>query len=301
MTMQILEHITQRIEDQNPLHSKKIRKNLEKQDRVFFDRAELFFRHYDAWLNEEGFSIDYAVDCYLQMLADMNYEAVQFLRNGCYSSQSFEEVNRRVYSNPDVMNYYMHGLLLSQFLWSHHYEILIHFGQVLSQKRQDVTAYLEIGGGHGLYISEAVKIIKEEATFDLVDISASSLQIAEKMIQSDRVNYVHSDIFDYSPRCKYDWITMGEVLEHVENPVDLLSKVSDLLSEGGRIFVTTPTNAPAIDHIYLFHTPQDIRAVIAESGLVVEQELCICTEDVDQKFADEHKISTMYVATLTRK
>ena len=297
--MSALERIAARIDALNPLHSKKIRRNLKGKDSSFHERATNFFDHYEKWLIDDGLSLDYAVDCYLKMLADMNFESVQFLRDGKYSSQSFEEVNQRVYNNPDVMDYYMHGLLLSQFLWSHHYDILINFSQTLAGSTGKVENYLEIGGGHGLYISEAIDVLGNSTSFDLVDISESSLAISKKMIRDNDVNFIHSDIFEYETESRYDWITMGEVLEHVEEPVGLLERLQYLLSDNGRIYITTPTNAPAIDHIYLFRNADDVREVIANAGLIVEEEHCLYTEEgVDEEFAEKHKIPMMYVGLL---
>lgn len=297
--MDALERIAQRIKSKNAMHAKKIKKNLSDKDDAFRRRAGAFFDHYENWLAEDGLSLDYAVDCYLNMLADMSYESIQFLRTGSYSSQSFEEVKARVYDNPEVMDDYMHGLLLSQFLWSHHYQILIDFSEKIRGDRTNISRYLEIGAGHGLYISEAIDVLGTAVSFELVDISASSLNIARKMINSEGVKYVHSDIFDYSQSSTFDWITMGEVLEHVEDPVKLLRKLRSLLNEGGRIYLTTPTNAPAIDHIYLFRNAQDIRDVITAAGLSIESERCIYSEDVDEDFAEKHKVSMMYVGVLT--
>jgi len=194
----------------------------------------------------------------------------------------------------------MHGLLLSQFLWPHHYDILLYFNSILSNNIINIKKYLEVGGGHGLYISEAINIIKEDAQYDLVDISSISLGIAKRMIRYDKVNYVHSDIFEYYPDKKYDFITMGEVMEHVEDPVKLLRKLYTLVEDNGKVFITTPTNAPAIDHIYLFKNAKDIRSVILESGFKIEDESCIYSEDLPAEIAEEYKMSMMYTGLLTK-
>lgn len=296
-----LENIVETIAAKNPLHGKKLRKNIKKQDEGYFKRADHFLEKYTRLLHNDGKTLDYGIDCYLQMIADVNYESVQFMETGEYTSKSFDEVNARVYDNPEIMEYYMHGLLLSQFLWTHHYEILLYFNDVITSHRDHIKRYLEVGGGHGLYISEAVKIIGEKAHFDVVDISKSSLDIARKMIANDHVQYTLSDVFKYFPEEKYDFITMGEVLEHVEDPVALLAKLGSLVADNGKIFMTTPTNAPAIDHIYLFRNADDIRRVIDEAGLAIEKEACIYSEDVSPEIAEQYKISMMYVGVLTKK
>lgn len=296
-----MEYIIDQIQVKNPLHSKKIHKNLEQFDDDYYRRAEEFFMKYKALLNSEGRSFDYAIESYLKMLADVNFESLHFLRTGEYTSKSFEEVNKRVYDNPQVMEYYMHGLLLSQFLWKQHYNVLLWFHKIIKQNCQNIKYYLEVGGGHGLYISEALKLIGESIKYDLVDISKTSLDMAKKMISNEMVTPTLTDIFDYSPQVKYDFITMGEVLEHVEDPVQLLKKVHTLLSDTGKLVITTPTNAPAIDHIYLFKDADDIREVVYESGFQIGEELCIFSEDVSPKIATELKVSMMYAGVLTKK
>tara|TARA_B110000908_G_C10245337_1_gene448469 strand:+ start:382 stop:1284 length:903 start_codon:yes stop_codon:yes gene_type:complete len=296
-----LTYIIEQIQIKNLLHSKRILKNLKTFDQEYFDRADAFLLKYEVLLKNDNKSFDYAINCYLQMLADVNFESVQFLKTGEYTSKSFAEVNERVYNNPDVMEYYMHGLLMSQFLWKQHYDILLWFNLMIGMNSRNIKNYLEVGGGHGLYISEALKLIGEQANYDLVDISKSSLTIAEKMISNDVVSLILTDVFKYFPLNKYDFITMGEVLEHVEEPIKLLQKLHTLLSDNGKLIITTPTNAPAIDHIYLFKGAEDIRYVISEAGFDIEEELCVYSEDVSQEIAEKFKISMMYAAVLVKK
>ncbi|HTF16843.1 MAG TPA: class I SAM-dependent methyltransferase [Chryseolinea sp.] len=300
MQKSLLEQVVDRISTLNPLHSKKVKRNLKKMDEAYFRRADAFLNRYNSLLGNEGKDLEYGIDCYLKMIADVNFESVQFAQTGEYTSKSFDEVNARVYSDPEVMEYYMHGLVMSQFLWVHHYDILLHFNDVITRSKKNIKRYLEVGGGHGLYISEAISIIGSGAIYDLVDISKSSIEIARKMISNDTVNYNLLDVFEYFPASKYDFITMGEVLEHVEDPVRLLKKLHSLVNDEGKVYVTTPTNAPAIDHIYLFKNADDIRNVIKEAGFSIEEERCIYAEDVTPEFAEQYKISMMFAGVLVK-
>jgi 2-polyprenyl-3-methyl-5-hydroxy-6-metoxy-1,4-benzoquinol methylase len=65
---------------------------------------------------------------------------------------------------------------------------------------------------------------------------------------------------------------MGEVLEHVEDPRQLLRRAASFVRSGGRLFVTTCANCPAIDHVYLFKSVQEIRDLIASAGCGIERE-----------------------------
>jgi 2-polyprenyl-3-methyl-5-hydroxy-6-metoxy-1,4-benzoquinol methylase len=296
-----IEDIVQQIEIKNPLHAKKLKRSVKKMDSVFFERSEKFLTTYQILLAKEEKTIDYSIDCYLRMISDFNFEAINFLETGSYSSSSFEEVNQRVYGQPEIMGYYMHGLLLSQFLFFHHYEVLLFFNEVINKEHNLINRYLEIGGGHGLYISEAIETIGGRAHYDMVDISESSLELAQKLVKHSEVQYIHKDVFNFEPIEKYDFITMGEVLEHVEDPISLLKRIGDFLNENGKLFITTPTNAPAIDHIYLFKNAKEIRDLINEAGFVIETEFCIFSEDLAPEVAEKFNISMLFAGVLTKK
>lgn len=284
----------------DPLHGKKVKSDLSVFDDVFYAKADLFIDRFENLLTEKGKSLEYGIGCYFKMIADVRSETKHFVRTGEYTSKSFDEVNQRVYNNPDVMEYYMNGLLLSQFLWAHHYTILNYFTDNLIEKAGNIDHYLEMGGGHGLYISEAIRLLNKEAKFDLIDISPSSIEASRTLINNSNVQYILSDIFAVAAERKYDFITMGEVMEHVEDPVALLKKLGDLLKKKGRMFITTPTNAPAIDHIYLFKNADDIRKVIQEAGFTILDELCVYSEKVTKVRAEKFKIAMMYAAFIEK-
>lgn len=295
-----LQFILDRIIEKNPLHSKKVKKNISRNDEVYYQRSEQFFDRYTELLKQQGKSLEFAVDCYLKMIHDVNFETVQFQQTGKYSSTSFDEVNKRVYSNPEVMEYYMHGLLMSQFLWKHHYEILTYFEEVIKKYQSQIHAYAEVGGGHGLYISQAVVLLGNQSDFTMIDISESSLKLAKQLIGDSEINYIHHDIYTYQSDKKYDFITMGEVMEHVEDPQKLLEKLHSLLADDGKVFVTTPTNAPAIDHIYLFRNAEEIREIIRAAGFRIVEEKCIYSENLPRELLEELNISLMYVGVLEK-
>lgn len=303
MEESFIDYTMSRIAEKNPLHFKKARKNLRRMaaEPGFDHQAKEFYNKYDNFLALVGKTREYAVDSYLRMIEDVLVETVAFENTGEYTSKSFEEVNQRVYSNPLIMDYYMHGLLMSQFLWVHHFAVLQYYIGNLPKYKSGVRHYLEVGGGHGLYVNEAARCFGSTADINVIDISESSLAMARHFVESKEVNYIHSDVFKYFPATKYDFITMGEVLEHVEDPVALLRKLHELLSDSGRVFITTPTNAPAIDHLYLFRNAADIHRVIDEAGFEVESELKEYAEDVPEEMAEQMKITLMYAAFLKKK
>jgi 2-polyprenyl-3-methyl-5-hydroxy-6-metoxy-1,4-benzoquinol methylase len=298
--MTILESIIEKIEAKNPRHGKKLRTNLTGLEDAFYVEANQFFKKYKAFAKKEGKDIDYGIECYLKVVSDYIYEQIRFMQTGQYSCKSFADAYEKVYNNPEVMEYYMHGLLMTQFLWKHHFDILKFFRKSLNTATK-VDKYLEIGGGHGMYLDEATRIFKGKTAFHMVDISKSSLDIAKSFVKSKRVEFNLQDIYLYNVAVKYDFITMGEVLEHVEQPVDLMKQIHRLLTDDGYAYITTPANAPAIDHIYLFEDPESVRKVFDEAGFKVIDEMSIFTEDDAKGKKHNIKVPLMYAALLKKK
>jgi len=293
-------YIVDYIAERNPRHAKKLKRFVSQQDETFHARANGFYRQYDDLLQRRSLTLAYGVDCYLRMCDDIVFETVQFWQTGRYSSISFEDVRRRVYDNPDVMEYQIHGILVSQFLWRHHYAVYDFFCENFPKHASQVNRFLEIGAGHGAYVKQALAHLPSGATVDAVDISATSIDLAKEFVDDTRVNYRLVDVFDFEPDALYDFITMGEVLEHVEDPVALLKRVRTLLKDNGVFFITTPANAPNMDHIYLFNDTRHIVDVLRQGGFKVVQQLESFAEDVAPEAAREQKIAMMYAAFLKK-
>lgn len=88
------------------------------------------------------------------------------------------------------------------------------------------------------------------------------IDFADKLIESLRVrfptiNYVVGDFRDLPFKNDFfDYIVMGEVLEHMEEPNKVLKNVVDLLKVGGTLAVSTPESDNGIfsveEHIWSF-------------------------------------------------
>ncbi len=70
----------------------------------------------------------------------------------------------------------------------------------------------------------------------------------------------------------FDCIICTEVLEHVPNPVAVLSEFSRVLKRGGKVFLTTPFLVALHEMPYDFYryTPSALRWMSSQSNLVVE-------------------------------
>jgi 2-polyprenyl-3-methyl-5-hydroxy-6-metoxy-1,4-benzoquinol methylase len=294
--MSLLPYILDRVTEANVEYGEKLRAYVDNMDSVFHERAEAFVGRYDRFIVSTGRSLDFGIDCFVKLRKSMVEENLHFMRTGEYSSKSFAEVNQRVYSNPETMQYHMHGLVFAQFLWPDQYRRFSFFSENLPSYAPGIRRYLEIGSGHGLYLVEAVRILGSEAAFEAIDISPSSMELAQGIASGAPCQFRLMDIFDLPEDTKYDFITIGEVLEHLEQPRDLLLKLHALLMPEGHAYITTPANAPTRDHIYLFHNAAEIRAMLTSTGLVIEREVTQYASDLPQKRAEKLKVPLMFAA-----
>lgn len=285
----------------SPMQKRYLAHHFAKRDAAFFRRAEKFAIGFVSYLEEIGLTIDQAVDAYLEVCTDMVANQMSFKKTQKYSCPSAKEAEAAVYSSNKKMTNYMIGLILSQFWWPNHYAMYDFFIEQ-SRKLKNIKSILEIGPGHGLYLAESISFFAK-AQVDAIDISPTSKRLSEALV-------FH---FTGSTRCKVqvkgindldhgqcDYIVMGEVLEHLDDPKAALRKIYNLLNEGGYFFLTTCANAPAIDHVYLYESVEHIHRHIHENGFTILSELVLPVEDVPADQWVEKKVEVNYAAMLKK-
>ena len=291
-----------------PLQKKKLDSYLANQKSSFFIEAEEFTKRYTNYLDSQNILIDYAVNAYLKMCNDMMRCQVSFMKSGKYPVEISKETFDNVYNNPQEMKSYMIGLAISQFLWSSHYEMFSCLKLALQNYAKDTKSYLEIGPGHGLFLSEAVSTLKNCNSYMAVDISSTSIEITKSImaelhandIDKLSVTYYNEDMLSLSIQHKYDFITMGEVIEHVSFPDKLLTQFKNLLTRNGKGFISTCVNCPAIDHIYHFHSVDEIREMVVKCGLKILDERVCPVEALSMEEIVERKITINYCVIVSR-
>ena len=123
---------------------------------------------------------------------------------------------------------------------------------------------------------------------------------AEFRAEAEKVIYYHKDMLELSLDDKYDFISMGEVIEHVNFPDKLLGKLKDLLTAEGKGFVSTCVDCPATDHVYHFRTVEEIRTLIRKSGLSIVDERICPVEDLPMEEIVRRKITINYCCIVQR-
>ena len=287
------------------LQKKKLQKHLSGQDATFFYLAEEFTIKYLGYLKSENIPLEYVVDAYLKMCNDMIKSQIYFMRTDKYPIENAEQAFKSVYNKDEEMKPFMIGLAISQFLWSSHYKIYRFFLNNINIEKDNIKSYLEIGPGHGLFLKDANQILNNNVEFIAIDISKTSIDITRSimnyLVKENKIKYITMDILDYNTNKKFDFITMGEVLEHVNYPEILLSKFNKLLSDNGYGFISTCVNCPTIDHVYHYKCVNEIREMLNNNGLIIKDELILPVEDLPMEEIIKKKIVINYCAIVRRK
>lgn len=255
------------------------------------------------YINQYHFTLDFLAESYLFLNTTMIEEQRYFFKNGKYRNSSFKEVNESVYQNSEYMERYMCGLSISDYMWINHITLLRYFQENLD--KCSGNHYLEIGPGFGQYLIKAIKK-NNFKTYLAVDISPVSVQKSKDFLKynefecGEKYNIVNIDFLKFSSKNKFDYIVMGEVLEHIEEPMVVLKKIYLLLSDDGKAFITTVINSPAFDHIYLFSNIKSVLNIVEDAGFVVEDYICASGNNMAIEKAERIK-GPISIAMLLKK
>lgn len=196
-------------------------------------------------------------------------EQIMFDRTGKYSCQDAQQAYRFIYTQ-EAMRVYIEGLMLTYLFWPNHYAMMEFYqSHILKDKPKKV---LEVGAGHGLFSSELLREIDADVT--IVDISPISIETCREMVPAG-VDFNLTDYITWNIVDTFDFIVMGEVLEHVDDPSLFLRKTYSALSDNGSVYLTTCAECPAVDHVYRFKTVDEIREIVTKCGFFIEKELVL--------------------------
>lgn len=287
----------------SPMQKKRIDSFIDSLDDFYWQSAESFSLNLSKYMEKENIAAEYIVEAYLEMCGKMITEQIKFARTGNYSCKSWTDANDNIYGNDGVMKAYMHGLLLSQFLWKNHYLILRFYLQ-RALRVENVSRCVEIGVGHGLLTSYAAQTFPK-ASFKAVDTSPESIEMSKKIIRSfsgaeTNIEFTTRDILEFSSGEKYDLAIMGEVIEHLDDPRPALAAVRNLVADGGRLFLTTCANCPAVDHVYNFKSVEEIADMLVGAGFNIVEDIALPVEDIPREKWLQTKVGVNYAAILEK-
>jgi len=286
---------------ENPLQRKRINAFLAQQNSVYFRFAESLSQKLNHSLLESDHDRLTGARAYNRTCMNMVRDQIQFRKTGKYQIESADLAEQTVYSQRETMHGYIVGLLLSYLFWPNHYRMFQFYLEYIGEIR--VEQCLEVGAGHGLFTVEMLQRFPS-AVLSLVDISAASIEVACNIldafaIQRSRIRCVHAD-FMRAPFSAdtFDCVVMGEVLEHVNDAAAFLARARHFLRRHGTVFLTTCVNCPAPDHVYHFHSVEEIRSLISSAGLRIRKELVLAAEEVPEERWEKELITINYSAVL---
>jgi SAM-dependent methyltransferase len=234
----------------------------------FNDHLERFFGN-----DEEGYLN--AVKGYTRFAIDAMRLQELFNKKLKYEDVSYEEACEKVYLNEQyMMTLYLPGILVSHFLWRHHYRQFLYYKKnflpLLDEASQ--KEFYEVGTGSGFY---SVQIFRHDPTFTGkgIEISPHSRAFTMKNLtgwgfdtrfQPKDINIIGANL-DPLP-----FLQTIEVLEHLTDPELFLKHLRKLLKPGGYGFVTAALTAPNADHIYLYWGADDVIKQLQSAGFKVK-------------------------------
>ena len=202
---------------------------------------------------------------------------VVFERERQYKAKTHEQASNEVYFNEmHMMQEYLPGLLLSHFLWPHHYRQLQFFDSAFVQAMRvaGATSFMEVGIGTGLYSGLLLRKLSSIKGTG-IDISPSSKKFTEaQMLALGVASRYHVELRDITSipiKPRADWLVCVEVLEHLDDPVAFLRGLRRNMAPGARAFITAALNAAHADHIYLYRNSNEVLAHLVDAGFTLEQ------------------------------
>jgi SAM-dependent methyltransferase len=190
-----------------------------------------------------------------------------------YIPKRYADVSEAVYQNRSYMfDLYLPGILLSQYLWPHHYRQLLYFEGSFVPLVSEASLFFDVGVGTGFYSKEMLRLAPRITGIG-IDISPFSLEHTRGLVDAwrlgDRYRTVRCDIFVDPPAERADCLINVEVLEHLEETVRFLRGLRELIRPGGHAFITAAVNGPNADHIYLYRNVAELEAEVVAAGFRV--------------------------------
>lgn len=224
---------------------------------------------------EEGWEA--ALEGYVAFSLDGMRHQEYLERHGCYRWKSLREIQSKFYENEThMLKHYLPGVLLSHYLWPHHFKLLSFFRRGLaSHGVGSPRLFYDVGIGTGLYSREMLRAFPQIRGKGL-DISRYSAAFTRQLLKAygleDRYEVLLGEIFTMPlPAEPADFVISQEVLEHLEDPARFARILHGLLRPGGRAYITAAVNAGLSDHITLFRSPEEVRVLLTQAGWTILQ------------------------------
>jgi 2-polyprenyl-3-methyl-5-hydroxy-6-metoxy-1,4-benzoquinol methylase len=242
-----------------------------------------------------------AIDGYATFAMDALRLQKRFEKERNYIKKSYGEAAQAVYHNETyMMSLYLPGILLSHYLWPHHYRqkefCEVSFIRDI-QRARDQT-FWDVGIGTGFY-SRLVLEKAPDAVGRGYDISEYSKRYTEMQVRKfgfhSRYSVTLRDVIHDTPREQASFLVSVEVLEHLEDPLSFLRALRQMLKPGGKAFVTAAITAPNEDHIYLYNNSEEVLEHLRKADFKLEQ--CLVAAGYPPKTDEPVPLIGAYIVT----
>jgi 2-polyprenyl-3-methyl-5-hydroxy-6-metoxy-1,4-benzoquinol methylase len=286
--MQATDSSNQSQHDHLPCFSEKLKSDASFLFPAFVKQQQIFGADWEARFEEllrvfiatDKQKMNAAIEGYAKFAMDGMRLQKRFEKSRQYINKTYEQAASEVYHNKDYMfSRYLPGLILSHYLWPHHYRQYQFFEKaflplVMNSKEAE---FCDIGVGTGFY-SRVLLTSCAKAKGWAFDISEYALEygrahlsaygVAERWVTEIR------NIENNPPLRRWPFLLSIEVLEHLEDPLSFLKALRNMLSPGGFAFISAAVTAAEKDHIFLYNSSQEVLDQIQEAGfkLIDQQE-----------------------------
>lgn len=158
--------------------------------------------------------------------------------------------------------------------------------QELNKRWKTPISFLDIGCGAGFLTNDLAKLGHQVTG---IDISHKSLEVAKQHDEGKRVNYLHGNAYHLPfNNASFDAVSAMDILEHVENPKNLIQEAARVLKPKGLFFFHTfnrnplsylivikgvewfVENTPPNMHVYnLFIKPKELQILCEKENLKI--------------------------------
>jgi len=146
----------------------------------------------------------------------------------------FNQWNEQMSLKHDVQDYLENSFFLIRYVEKRRICLLLKYLQVDSNQK-----VLEMGCGPGLILNQ----VQSQYRFG-VDLSFSSLQRAQSSFSEKNMKFIKSNVeFLPFPSESFERIYCTEVIEHTQNPGELLKEMRRVLKKGGLAVLTVPNDS----------------------------------------------------------
>jgi 2-polyprenyl-3-methyl-5-hydroxy-6-metoxy-1,4-benzoquinol methylase len=249
----------------------KIRQNFENNEAFFGELAEKMLSWAYNFLGDDLWPK--TIEGYKKFVADVNRSQMKYEKTEEYMNASYEDVFKNVYDNAEFMEMYHWGVYITTFAWEHHLELHKYFNEsFLDLFPDEELQAIDLGAGSGIWSMFIADRNNKWKTI-AVDISEKSVALTTKFIEcndfSNNIVMKADDALTYKTDELNDFGVSCFLIEHLENPINLLENLNENLKPGAYAFVTAALTAAEIDHIFEIKKESELILMAEKAGFRV--------------------------------